>query len=514
MADLGFVPGSISLNDRFGIPPFSVLDARQGYWQDRKRRWIALGIRSELGRGEQLIHDEGPTQAGWRDRPADAPYRDGFKGKGRNEGDGQNLLGMSGATDAYRKSHNDYRSKGPRGAAPGSGKGGLSAQYVSHDSTPAPVGEGGLSDQLAPNRNKGKRADARNQHTPWNLTDQYERENKELTGDRLTYDPEAKKKRKADARAFGLDMMRGEGAEKYDYVKDRYGHRTDRDYIKADDAVIPTGTGPAVFSDGAINPYLARSRQDDNEDEVAVMGTSIFDPVLCELVYSWFCPAGGRVLDPCAGGSVRGVVAAMLGRNYVGIDLRPEQVAANEKQWERIKPKASGTCRWITGDGRDVVDLAGGEPGVDFGDSATYDLILTCPPYFDLERYSYDPNDLSNAPSYNDFLKLWRDMVERSCSLLANNRFAVVVVGDIRDKEGFYRNFPAHTISIFQKHGGMKLYNQAVLVTAVGSLPVRVPSQFPSGRKLGKTHQDILVFYKGDPRKIRDAMGVIEMGGA
>jgi ParB-like chromosome segregation protein Spo0J len=39
------------LRDRFGVPPFSVLDARQGYWQDRKRAWLALGIESELGRG-------------------------------------------------------------------------------------------------------------------------------------------------------------------------------------------------------------------------------------------------------------------------------------------------------------------------------------------------------------------------------------------------------------------------------------------------------------------------------
>jgi len=42
---------SATLAERFGIPPFSVLDARKGWWQDRKRAWIALGIRSELGRG-------------------------------------------------------------------------------------------------------------------------------------------------------------------------------------------------------------------------------------------------------------------------------------------------------------------------------------------------------------------------------------------------------------------------------------------------------------------------------
>lgn len=49
--DAGEVTGAGSLAERFGVPPFSVLDARQGYWQDRKRAWLLLGIQSELGRG-------------------------------------------------------------------------------------------------------------------------------------------------------------------------------------------------------------------------------------------------------------------------------------------------------------------------------------------------------------------------------------------------------------------------------------------------------------------------------
>jgi hypothetical protein len=43
--------GNGSLSARFGVPPFSVLNARDGWWQDRKRAWLALGIRSEVGRG-------------------------------------------------------------------------------------------------------------------------------------------------------------------------------------------------------------------------------------------------------------------------------------------------------------------------------------------------------------------------------------------------------------------------------------------------------------------------------
>jgi len=40
-----------TLGERFLIPPFTVLNAREGWWQDRKCAWLALGIKSELGRG-------------------------------------------------------------------------------------------------------------------------------------------------------------------------------------------------------------------------------------------------------------------------------------------------------------------------------------------------------------------------------------------------------------------------------------------------------------------------------
>jgi hypothetical protein len=58
----------------------------------------------------------------------------------------------------------------------------------------------------------------------------------------------------------------------------------------------------------------------------------------------------------------------------------------------------------------------------------------------------------------------------------------------------------------------MPLYNEAILVTAVGSLPIRVGRQFEAGRKLGKTHQNVLVFLKGDARRATAAIGPVESG--
>ena len=48
----GEASGAGSLAARFMLPPFTVLNTREGWWQDRKRAWLALGIKSELGRGD------------------------------------------------------------------------------------------------------------------------------------------------------------------------------------------------------------------------------------------------------------------------------------------------------------------------------------------------------------------------------------------------------------------------------------------------------------------------------
>jgi DNA modification methylase len=225
-------------------------------------------------------------------------------------------------------------------------------------------------------------------------------------------------------------------------------------------------------------------------------GTSIFDPVLCELAYRWFCPKEAIILDPFAGGSVRGIVAEYLGYHYVGIDLRPEQIAANQVQAARLNLNPT----WHVGDSRDLNKLI--DKPVDF--------VFSCPPYFDLELYSENEQDLSNAGEYAKFLESYRAIISQAVTLLKDNRFACFVVGDIRDKKGFYRNFPADTIAAFQD-AGATLYNEAILVTAVGSLPIRVSKQFGSYRKLGKTHQNVLVFYKGDIKKIPGDFGIVEV---
>lgn len=230
-------------------------------------------------------------------------------------------------------------------------------------------------------------------------------------------------------------------------------------------------------------------------------GTSIFDPVLCELSYRWFCPPGGVVLDPFAGGSVRGIVASKLGRKYVGVDLRAEQIAANEVQAKAICKKGEPRPTWHVGDSRNIGTIAKG---------VAADFVFSCPPYADLEVYSENPSDLSTL-AYPEFRQAYFDIVKAACALLKNDRFATFVVGEVRDKDGLYYGFVPDTFLAFE-NAGLRLYNEAILVTAAGSLPIRAGKQFESTRKLGKTHQNFLTFVKGDPRKATSAIGKVEFG--
>lgn len=215
-------------------------------------------------------------------------------------------------------------------------------------------------------------------------------------------------------------------------------------------------------------------------------GTSIFDPTLCECVYRWFCPPGGQVVDPFAGGSVRGIVAGMLGLLYWGCDLRQGQIDANNAQANEIAPAVGPV--WVCGDSMEKLSAA-----------PRADLVFSCPPYGDLEKYSDDPHDLSSM-EWHTFRAAYGRIVLRAIERLKDDRFACFVVGDFRDKRGFCRDFVSATIAAF-RDAGAELYNEAVLVTPVGSACMRVTKQFDSGRKFAKTHQNVLVFCKGDWRK-------------
>ena len=336
----------VTMAERFLVPPFSVLDARQGYWRARKAQWLGMGIQSEVGRGSNLL---------------------------------------------------------------------------------------GMSDTM------------------------------------LEPDPE---KRAARARVGVGGAIPNDKFNIPNFYKKRDAGMTDEEIIAEHEASGSTQSN----------------------------GTSIFDPVLTELVYRWFSPPDGVVVDPFAGGSVRGVVASKLGRSYFGGELRQEQVEENRKQATELCDGIQPV--WACADSRDIDQTFS---------AIAADLIFSCPPYADLEVYSDDPKDISTL-EYTEFMAAYEEIIAKTVRLLKQDRFACFVVGEVREKNrsGFYRNFVVDTIKAFEK-AGLRYYNEMVLITSAGTLAMRAGRTFAATRKIGKSHQNVLVFCKGDPVKATEACGVVEI---
>jgi 7-cyano-7-deazaguanine synthase in queuosine biosynthesis len=166
--------------------------------------------------------------------------------------------------------------------------------------------------------------------------------------------------------------------------------------------------------------------------------------------------------------------------------------------------------QWICGDSRNLDSLiTRPSRACADGDHADYDLLFTCPPYFDLERYSDDPRDLSNAPDYATFRHDYARILQTALAHLADDRFAVLMVGDVRAEQGAGPLLPfvADTIAACEAVAGVRLYNDAVVILPTGTLPIRAGRTFRLSRKLGRNHQRLLVFVKGDWRQAVAACG-------
>ncbi len=220
-----------------------------------------------------------------------------------------------------------------------------------------------------------------------------------------------------------------------------------------------------------------------------VSTASILDAFLCELLCLWFARPGYKVLNPFAGGAQFGFVAASMGLEYTGIELRQEQVDANTALFH----KAGLEANYICGDALNVLEYCEHE---------SQDMLFSCPPYGDLEHYGDDERDLANM-THAKYLKQLDEVLRRACETLKPNRFACLVLGECRGKGGGMIGLVPHAIKSMQR-AGLHFWNDLVLVTAGANIALRVRKPFEANRKIQHCHQYVLIFYKGDEKAIRE----------
>ena len=216
--------------------------------------------------------------------------------------------------------------------------------------------------------------------------------------------------------------------------------------------------------------------------------SSNFDPVLAELLLLWFGKPNGTVLDPFAGEQTKGLVSGVKGYQYHGVEIRQDQVDVNESFTEKYE-----NVKYYTGDAKRLKRV--------LPKDLKYDFCFTSPPYYDLEIYS--KFDLSALGTYEEFMQSYELIFKQVYSLLKPNTFLAIKLSEIRNKtDGEYYNFVGDNITIM-KRLGFKYYNEIILINAIGTLPFRA-RPMKINRKVGRRHQNVLIFYKGDINKIKD----------
>ncbi len=216
------------------------------------------------------------------------------------------------------------------------------------------------------------------------------------------------------------------------------------------------------------------------DHESVYTGThSVFPAPLIEWILLRYAgPAGGRILDAFAGGTPRAVVSNIMGYRYVGFEIRQAQIDENKK---RLKELKLGNCEYVLGDGRFLDDSIG-----------QFDCAMTCPPYYNLEKYSDQADDLSNLSSYDEFNAGMAFTAMAHMEHMKPGAFACIVVGNFRDKTSELVDFRSHTVENFRE-AGFKFWQEIILSKNFGSAAKRSTNSW-KGQKLVPIHEFLLVF--------------------
>jgi len=151
-----------------------------------------------------------------------------------------------------------------------------------------------------------------------------------------------------------------------------------------------------------------------------------FIPQIPHQLMMRYTKKGEWVIDTFVGSGTTLIECKRLGRNGIGIELNPG-VARKAKELIREEKNIHNvTVEVITADSR-YVDLKEilSQQGI-----KKVQLIIMHPPYHDIIRFSSNPDDLSNAKTTEDFIKMFSDVIDNTTPYLDEGRYLGIVIGD------------------------------------------------------------------------------------
>ncbi|MFH0771365.1 MAG: DNA methyltransferase [Candidatus Omnitrophota bacterium] len=151
-----------------------------------------------------------------------------------------------------------------------------------------------------------------------------------------------------------------------------------------------------------------------------------FIPQIPHQLMTRYTKKGDWVLDPFLGSGTTLIECRRMGRNGIGIELNPETA---KRAKDTIKKEANPDgiiSETIIGDSRKI-EL---REKLDRLGIKQIQLLLMHPPYHDIIRFSKSKDDLSNAPTTEDFISMFGAVLDNTASYLEKGRYLAIVIGD------------------------------------------------------------------------------------
>jgi len=156
-----------------------------------------------------------------------------------------------------------------------------------------------------------------------------------------------------------------------------------------------------------------------------------FIPQIPNQLMRRFTKKGDVVLDTFLGSGTTLIECRRLGRSGIGIELLPNiaELAKSRISQQSLFDK-QGFSHILIADSTKKATRNKVEEVLNKRKKSNIQLIIMHPPYHDIIKFSNRADDLSNAKSVKEFLKLFGDVVVNFLDLLEENHYLAVVIGD------------------------------------------------------------------------------------